>query len=347
LDHGANLEIRNRKDQTPLHNIIQRLQKQNSRDFKFKALLLLYYGAKPYRSDRKILRTLPQNNELLWASILGDQQRVAAIVKEQFEQPDNSLKHRLSVLGYVAKVCWNPCIKFINEIIQDPDNRIQVTPLHWAAAQGKHDIVRILLKYIDCNSQDQDGNSPADIAVRNGHMLCAQLLFAAGARLNRQRVLHAAIRRHDKKLIEQLLSQQDMHVNEQDLDGNTPLHIAAGQPGMPWVLTLLSSGARINKLNRHKQSPLHLMLLSQNLKDLNQIITDNMMPKALSILGKSQFAPIAAVGQIPELCHHISEFIVADFFEHLSASKFKPYELGKIFNALRVPLKPETQACNN
>ncbi len=67
------------------------------------------------------------------------------------------------------------------ELTYAPDSTGK-TALHWAAAQGNDNIVRLLLDHgFTINTQDEEGNTPLHLAARNGNLSTVKLLLARDA----------------------------------------------------------------------------------------------------------------------------------------------------------------------
>jgi hypothetical protein len=124
-------------------------------------ILLLVYGA-----------TLPHDQEYIQAlrNILLEQRR------------DNELIVEV-ILGNIDRV---------NQLLdQDgiPDQTGK-TALHWAAAQGNDQLVRLLLDHgFAIDAQDLHGHTPLHLAARNGNLSTVNFLVARGAQralVNRQ-----------------------------------------------------------------------------------------------------------------------------------------------------------------
>jgi ankyrin repeat protein len=57
-----------------------------------------------------------------------------------------------------------------NDATVDVKDKFHYTPLHWAAIQGNHEIVKLLLhKNPDTDVVDSFGRKPVDCAVGKGH----------------------------------------------------------------------------------------------------------------------------------------------------------------------------------
>jgi hypothetical protein len=86
------------------------------------------------------------------------------------------------------------------------------SPLHWAAAGGKQNIVNLLLRLgADLEARNNDGRTPLHSAAATGHEPIVAALLAKGADANaldadRNTPLHLAAERGFKRIVEQLLA---------------------------------------------------------------------------------------------------------------------------------------------
>jgi hypothetical protein len=106
-----------------------------------------------------------------------------------------------------------------------------LSPLHWAAAYGFVDVVKILLEHgADVNPRNVDGITPLHLATVAGHVDVARILLEHGADVNtknedNQTPLHyAAIEGH--AVVARLLLEHGADPSIRDRDGKTPLDIA-------------------------------------------------------------------------------------------------------------------------
>ena len=73
----------------------------------------------------------------------------------------------------------------VNRLGRDIDEHIQRTPVHTAAREGKIDCLKLLLKYHpDLTIQDENGDTAADLAAKEGNSECFELLLNALNALN-------------------------------------------------------------------------------------------------------------------------------------------------------------------
>ena len=106
-----------------------------------------------------------------------------------------------------------------------------LSPLHWAAAYGFVDVVKILLEHgADVNPRNVDGITPLHLATVAGHVDVARILLEHGADVNtknedNQTPLHyAATEGH--AVVARLLLEHGADPSIRDKDGRTPLDIA-------------------------------------------------------------------------------------------------------------------------
>jgi len=135
------------------------------------------------------------------------------------------------------------------------------TPLHWAAARGREDIIEFLLASgADVNAAEDSG-TPLHWAVDAGEAGAAKLLLAREADPNRVRTggatpLHTAALFNEHEVAEVLL-EAGADVHAKDLADQRPLHRAATFADARFVELLLDHGAEVNAQGFNDEIPLH------------------------------------------------------------------------------------------
>ena len=124
------------------------------------------------------------------------------------------------------------------------------TPLHEAAAKGKFDICRLLLKHgADPTRKNRDGHTPIDL-VKDTDSLVYDLLRGDAA------VLEAAKRGNLAK-IQRLITPENINCRDTAGRNSTPLHLAAGYNNLEVVEFLLAADADVNAQDKGGLIPLH------------------------------------------------------------------------------------------
>lgn len=151
------------------------------------------------------------------------------------------------------------------------------TPLSLAASSGyvereTQNSVRVLLSHgANVNKQGDDGGSPLFFACQEGHISIVKVLVENGADINipeRNGVspLFIAAQEGKTDVVSFLLSKGGVNVNGSNIDGETPLHVAALVDSELIFRLLLVHGADVNATSKDKTSPLMIACQKGNLK---------------------------------------------------------------------------------
>lgn len=166
------------------------------------------------------------------------------------------------------------------------------TPVIIAIRNGHEETVRFLVEAgAPIDPVITKGRSPLHLAARYGHVSILKLLLAQGLVPNknswdRESLLHQAAQGAQPEMV-QFLLQNDADVNDEDGEGNTPLHCLTGW----WQSTdtddqgeldrrqvaiahlLIDAGANVNARNHRGRTPLH-HAASEGFPHLAQILID-------------------------------------------------------------------------
>ncbi|KAG0569217.1 hypothetical protein KC19_6G074200 [Ceratodon purpureus] len=188
----------------------------------------------------------------------------------------------LSVLHMAADVGQDNIITLLAQTLAESEvgklmsagmvDRIQRTPLHYAARAGHLDVVRLFLQqpfyeYLDVNAKDADGLTPLHLAARVGHTgVVAELLKCANLSVNakaRNQNTQASVVAPTDLELEYLPRPSLADSRVETSNGFTALHLAARE-GHKGVVTRLLRCASIlvNEEDADGLTPLHYACMS-------------------------------------------------------------------------------------
>jgi ankyrin repeat protein len=153
------------------------------------------------------------------------------------------------------------------------------TPLHYAAASGRLDVVQWLLKEGGAAVGDTDafGLTALSCAASKGHLhIVTWLLEEGGAKIaERTRrgltVLLCAASKGRLDVVRWLLDKGGATIDEKDEEDNTPLLFAARGGSLETVRWLLEQGASLQEKNAQGESAVDLMPGDENKKKLLEL----------------------------------------------------------------------------
>ncbi len=165
------------------------------------------------------------------------------------------------------------CVKEVKRLIRknrtsiDARNLHGVTPLHYAANNGRYKVVKLLTSaQANVHATDNATFTALHHAAFGGHVDIAEFLIdkkiAVDALLQSGGTpLFIAVERRHLEMVEFLIA-RGANVNVIDKDGNTPLHnaVSFGRVGMVIFLLQLrgDNKVKINVANHKGQTPLHV-----------------------------------------------------------------------------------------
>jgi ankyrin repeat protein len=177
---------------------------------------------------------------------------------------------------------------------------------------------------------NQEGNSSADIARRNGFEELALYLVSKGSKFINRAAFHDAVYKKDTVKLTKLLEESKTNTETakllefRDCAGNTPLHLAADMPYAP-NFELIYKQANPFAQNNDNRTPLQLIFNNPCPGDLTFVASDLLAPHVATILSKSLGNPvlepeentIAVVGKIDELAAYIASYLAGAHLHNL------------------------------
>jgi ankyrin repeat protein len=144
------------------------------------------------------------------------------------------------------------------------------TPLHFAADQGHHECLELLIrKGGDVNAKDEDDCIPLHFAAVFGKVDCLEVLLANGADVNARTckqdtplhiiTLSSKQRKAEQERCTEMLISAGADINAKDENDWTPLHFAASNSKAECLEVLLANGADVNARNNKQDTPLHII----------------------------------------------------------------------------------------
>lgn len=229
------------------------------------------------------LRMAVLDHSMKFATKLREPEKIIKLKKklETIEGRQESQKQYLQHISLeeqmtedLANCCQHGRLEMVHTLLKKGANAnasdsAGFLPIHYAAAGGFVDVVRLLLDFGSDVSSYLTGFSPLVICSQNGHAGVIRVLMDFGGDVEEKGkggcpAIVAAANFCHRDCIETLLDYgADIHAR--DLSGNTPLHAAAKHeaPG-PVVELLLARGADANLQNQSGSTPLQHALSIMN-----------------------------------------------------------------------------------
>ncbi|PSN55708.1 hypothetical protein C0J52_09025 [Blattella germanica] len=182
-----------------------------------------------------------------------------------------------TALHLAAYKCHTDCVNHLLEngaSLNLQDNRGR-TPLHAAVFGGKLEVIELLLH---CGAKadiaDDEQMLPLTTAVSNGRIDMVELLLKCDANNSSISMLFlTAIRSRDIQMV-QFLQNIEPAVIESQMQGTTPLIIAAYNGDFEIVQILLQSGADINVQSNDGWTPLHVSVYRNHINVAKLLILE-------------------------------------------------------------------------
>lgn len=172
----------------------------------------------------------------------------------------------------------NPLLKAgADADLPDKDGRI---PLHTVAETATTPLLRKILKHTENpNRPDKKGTQPLHLAAAHNSVAVVQTILFERVALfsadhNGDTALHHAVARKDSDDVAEYLLKTDAArmVNAENLDGRTPLHLAAAKKNRKLLQQMIDAGGDVNLPDRQGFTPLHDAICSHDVKTVKLLI---------------------------------------------------------------------------
>nr|XP_011439516.2 putative ankyrin repeat protein RF_0381 [Crassostrea gigas] len=268
INKGANLSIKNKRNQTALSFALHRLMAGDTE----MVCYLVENGADPNVAGDD------GNPPIVLSSIAGAFDVAQKLIKHGAEVTSKNAQ------GYNALhvAAWYGHIGFVNllpRIRLDYDTRTNDghTPLSLAAQRNQLEVINKLLpRGCNVNNMDKDGNTPLLYATLNRNLKMVSKLVNAGANpdcrnAQGQTALHIAAWNGYTDIVD-LLLKTGMEHDTRTNDGNTPLSLAAHGNHLEVINMLLRLGCNVNNVDKDDDTPLLYATFNSNLKMVCKLV---------------------------------------------------------------------------
>ncbi|CAL4076985.1 unnamed protein product, partial [Meganyctiphanes norvegica] len=268
IDAGSSTDVKNAQGQTVLH-----ITAEEADDHTMKYLYTVHVNPNQTdnHGDTKVDRSTEKGNTPA-VDLLAD--KFKASVMERTKD-GSTLVHIASLHGHPDTV-----MSFLRKGVPlHMPNREGARCIHTAAQRGHVGVVNAIInKGEHVDAKTNDGFTAMHIAVRAGKPAVVESLLGWGGNLTiqggpaRESALHLAARVKDGEKCAEMLLKSGADPNLPKDDGQTPLHLAAGNNNLRTLKLLLEDGAKATITSKSGETPLHLACASFRVDAAKMII---------------------------------------------------------------------------
>ncbi|XP_051168998.1 ankyrin-3-like [Leptopilina boulardi] len=267
LDNGANSNEQDANGSTPLH-IAVKMKRPN---LKIITLLVEHEANGNLLSDELF-------TPLYHAVSSGNIEIVQILVKYGAHIDKINKDNKTPLILAVEKNNAEMIRQLLHSKYRDSIATNTMTPLHYAAKNGKLEIVKLLIAN-ECNTvniKNNDSQTPLYFATFNGHLEIVKYLIENGGKIesaspDNESLLHVCATNGRIEIFKFFLDCGaiiDVKTNRLE----TPLHFAISKGNLNIVKCLLESGANINARTQDNETPLHLAVKTGHDKIVEEIL---------------------------------------------------------------------------
>lgn len=268
IDHGASVEARNRRQETPLmcsHNInISRTilySTQNEME---------HDAAAPYATSPPIASILSTaDDDTLVTPLKVSVTRLTRVLQPANKEVEKLLRSVADgdILMMKHHLGWLSDSDFDDDDDEDSNVPLDTQLCHPLCQCSKCAMLQkrttVSASGMSVNSHNQEGYTALHVAALHGHEAMVEVLLRRGANLNHKNSssqqctpLHLACQRNHPKIVSRLV-QHGAKCNIRDARGNTPLHYCCLNGHLEPAQILIQHGANVNQPNERGNTPLH------------------------------------------------------------------------------------------
>lgn len=192
----------------------------------------------------------------------------------------------------------------VNVNCKDSESR---SPIHIAITSKHPIVIRLLLSHpeLNMNVTDRSGQTPFAVALRTrDHEAAAAILSREPGAAEQfdskgRNFLHSAIHNVDVETVLFLIGvSANVNSRIQDSSNRTPLHLAVNAGSEILVRHLLLAGSRVNDVNKHRQTALHMASANNSASIISILLENGVEPDAADEKGNNALHVAVQCGHV-------------------------------------------------